>query len=215
MNTIIWLVLNSLMLGVGLAMDAFSVSLANGFADPHMKKGQMLKISGVYALFQFLMPVIGWFLVHEAVNFFTGFQKFIPWIALLLLGFIGGKLLKEGIQSKKCKRGGNCDDCLSSDCDLKEDVQAKALTTKLLLLQGIATSIDALSVGFTISEYNAAMTFVSGLIIGITTYIICFIGLKLGVKFGTKLAGNAKIVGGLILIGIGIEIFVKSFLPFA
>ena len=212
MNTILWLVLNSLMLGVGLAMDAFSVSLANGFAAPNMKKGQMLKISGVYALFQFIMPVIGWFLVHEAVNFFNGFSKFIPWIALILLAFIGGKMLKEGIQSRKCKEGGDCEHCPNKDCDIKESVQSKELTTKLIILQGIATSIDALSVGFTISDYNAAMTFASGLIIGITTYIICYIGLKLGVKFGTKLSGNAKIIGGLILIGIGIEIFIKGML---
>ena len=210
MNSILWLVLNSIMLGVGLAMDAFSVSLANGFAEPNMKKGRMLKISGIYALFQFAMPVIGWFLVHEAVNFFTGFQKFIPWIALILLAFIGGKMLIEGIRSKKCKNGGDCDSCPNKDCDIKEDVHSGEITTKLLLVQGIATSIDALSVGFTISDYNAAMTFAAGLIIGLVTYIICFMGLKLGVKFGTKLAGNAKILGGLILIGIGIEIFIKG-----
>ena len=210
MNTIVWLIFNSIMLGVGLAMDAFSVSLANGFAEPTMKKGRMLKISGIYALFQFAMPVLGWFLVHEAVTFFSGFQVFIPWIALILLAFIGGKMLIEGIRSRKCKNNGDCDNCPNKNCDIKEDVHSGEITTKVLLIQGVATSIDALSVGFTIAEYNAAMTFASGLIIGITTYIICFIGLKLGVKFGTKLSGNAKIIGGLILIGIGIEIFVKG-----
>ncbi|MBQ7614983.1 MAG: manganese efflux pump [Butyrivibrio sp.] len=210
MNTIVWLIFNSILLGVGLAMDAFSVSLANGFAEPDMKKGRMLKISGIYALFQFAMPVIGWFLVHEAVSFFNGFQVFIPWIALILLAFIGGKMLIEGIRSRKCKNNGDCDNCPNKNCDIKEDVHSGEITTKVLLVQGVATSIDALSVGFTIADYNAAMTFASGLIIGITTYIICFIGLKLGVKFGTKLSGNAKIIGGLILIGIGIEIFVKG-----
>lgn len=210
MNTIVWLIFNSIMLGVGLAMDAFSVSLANGFAEPIMKKGRMLKISGIYALFQFAMPVLGWVLVHEAVTFFNGFQVFIPWIALILLSFIGGKMLIEGIRSRKCKNNGDCENCPSKNCDIKEDVHSGEITTKVLLIQGVATSIDALSVGFTIADYNTAMTFVSGLIIGITTYIICFIGLKLGVKFGTKLSGNAKIIGGLILIGIGIEIFVKG-----
>ncbi len=212
MNTIIWLILNSLMLGVGLAMDAFSVSLANGFAYPSMKKKQMLTISGTYAFFQFIMPVIGWFLVHEAVSFFTGFQKFIPWIALLLLAFIGGKMLMEGLKSRKCTADGQCETCPNRNCEVREDVQPKDLTAKLIILQGIATSIDALSVGFTISEYDALMTLFSGLIIGITTYIICFIGLKLGIKFGTKLSGNAKIIGGVILIGIGVEIFVKGLL---
>ncbi len=212
MNSIIWLIANSIMLGVGLAMDAFSVSLANGFAEPSMKKGRMLYISGIYALFQFAMPVIGWALVHEAVSFFTGFQRFIPWIALILLAFIGGKMLMEGLQSKKCKNGLDCDNCPNKGCDIKEDVQTGGITTKVLMVQGIATSIDALSVGFTISEYDLLMTLASGFIIGLVTYIICFIGLKLGVKFGTKLAGNAKIIGGLILIGIGIEIFIKGML---
>ena len=198
------------MLGVGLAMDAFSVSLANGFAEPTMKNGRMMKIAGIYAIFQFAMPVIGWFLVHEAVSFFNGFQKFIPWIALLLLAFIGGKMLIEGIRSRKCKNNGDCENCPNKSCDIKEDVHSGEITTKLLMVQGIATSIDALSVGFTISDYNAVMTLASGLIIGAVTYVICFIGLKLGVKFGTRLAGNAKIVGGLILIGIGIEIFIKG-----
>ena len=198
------------MLGVGLAMDAFSVSLANGFAEPHMKKGRMLKISGIYALFQFAMPVIGWALVHEAVTFFNGFRKFIPWIALILLAFIGGKLLAEGLRSRKCRNDGDCENCPNNDCNIKEDVHSGELTTKMLIVQGIATSIDALSVGFTIADYNAVMTLASGLIIGAVTYIICFIGLKLGVKFGTRLAGNAKIVGGIILIGIGIEIFIKG-----
>ncbi len=210
MNTIVWLIANSIMLGVGLAMDAFSVSLANGFAEPGMKNGRMAKIAGIYALFQFAMPVIGWFLVHEAVSFFNGFQKFIPWIALILLVFIGGKMLVEGIRSKRCKNGGDCDNCPNKNCDIKEDVHSGELTTKLLMVQGVATSIDALSVGFTISDYNAVMTLCSGLIIGAVTYVICFIGLKLGVKFGTKLSSNAKIIGGLILIGIGIEIFVKG-----
>ena len=206
------LVFNSILLGVGLAMDAFSVSLANGFAEPDMKKKRMLYISGIYALFQFLMPAIGWFLVHEALSLFQGFQKFIPWIALILLAYIGGKLLLEGIKARKCKNGLDCDNCPNKDCDIKEDVNTGEITTKMLLIQGVATSIDALSVGFTISEYNWGQMFLSTIIIGAVTYVICMIGLKLGVKFGTKLAGRAKIVGGLILIGIGLEIFIKGML---
>jgi putative Mn2+ efflux pump MntP len=212
MNIYVWLVFNSVMLGLGLAMDAFSVSLANGFAEPTMKKGRMLKIAGVYALFQFIMPVIGWFLVHEAVAFFNGFQKYIPWIALILLAYIGGKLLLEGVRAKKCENNGECDNCPNRDCTIKEDVKPGRITFKMLMIQGVATSIDALSVGFTISEYTPLMTLASGLIIGAVTYVICLVGLKLGVKFGTRLAGNAKIVGGLILIGIGIEIFLKGIL---
>ncbi len=206
------LILNSILLGVGLAMDAFSVSLANGFAEPKMKHTRMLVISGVYAFFQFLMPAIGWLLVHEALSFFEVFQKFIPWIALILLAYIGGKLLMEGVRSRKCINNGECDNCPNRDCDIKEDVNAGEITFKMLIIQGVATSIDALSVGFTIAEYDAAQMLLSAVIIGAVTYVICFFGLKIGTMFGTRLAGNAKILGGLILIGIGLEIFIKGML---
>ena len=206
------LIFNSILLGFGLAMDAFSVSLANGFAEPDMKKKRMFYVSGIYALFQFVMPIIGYVLVHFAVTFFNGFSKFIPFISLILLGYIGGKMALEGIKSRKCKNNGDCDNCQKSECDIKEAVEKGKITTRMLLLQGVATSIDALSVGFTIEGYSAVMVFVSCLIIGIVTHITCFIGLMTGTKFGTRFAGSAKIIGGLVLIGIGIEICVKGLL---
>jgi putative Mn2+ efflux pump MntP len=192
-NTILFLT-NSVLLGVGLAMDAFSVSLANGFADTGMSKKRRLEISGVYAIFQLAMPLIGWFLVHNAANLFNGFKVLIPWIALFLLALIGGKMLLEGFQDKK-------------DPDREKSEVDGTLSDKVLVLQGIATSIDALSVGFTISQYGVLMVLACAAIIGAVTWLVCYAGLKLGIKFGTKLAGNAKIVGGLILIGIGLEIF--------
>ena len=201
-------IFNSVMLGIGLAMDAFSVSLANGFADTKMKNGRKCFIALVYAVFQFLMPVIGWFLVHNAAALFNELNKFIPWIALILLAFIGIKMIIEGIREKKCTGDGNCETCDNKECGnygLKEE--DKRLTNKLLFVQGIATSIDALSVGFTISGYNTLQALLSSFIIGFVTFFICFAGLGLGTKFGTKLASNAKIIGGLILIGIGLEIF--------
>ena len=87
---------NSVLLGVGLAMDAFSVSLANGLNEPHMSRRRMLGIAGVFAAFQALMPMTGWVCVHTIVQYFRAFEKLIPWIALALLGFIGGKMLIEG-----------------------------------------------------------------------------------------------------------------------
>lgn len=203
---------NSAMLGFGLAMDAFSVSLANGFADNKMSKVRRHQMAGVYAGFQFMMPVIGWFLVHYAAEFFEGFQKFIPWIALILLAIIGGKMLIEGILDKraqiKCSGGGVCQKCDIEKCRLYgiDDV-GEHISNKLLVLQGIATSIDALSVGFTISQYGIWEVLLSAFIIGTVTYVVCYVGLKLGIKFGTKLSSYAKIIGGLILIAIGIEIF--------
>lgn len=185
-------ILNSALLGVGLAMDAFSVSLANGLNEPKMTKGKMCGIAGVFAGFQFAMPLIGWICVHTIVQCFKAFENFIPWIALLLLGFIGGKMLIEGIRNK------------SSD---NEDT---GLGLGALLVQGVATSIDALSVGFTISEYGWLMAFAASLIIAAVTFIICMAGLRLGKKFGTRLSNKAQILGGVILLGIGIEIFVKG-----
>lgn len=184
--------LNSVMLGVGLSMDAFSVSLANGLNEPAMKKGRMMSIAGVFAGFQAFMPFAGWVCVHTIVQYFQMFETFIPWIALLLLAFIGGKMLKEGIENKG------------------EEVEKAELGWKALLMQGIATSIDALSVGFTIAEYGFVMAVVSALIIGTITFFICLVGIILGKKFGTIFSNKAAIFGGILLIVIGLEIFITG-----
>ena len=94
---------NSVLLGEGLAMDAFSVSLANGLNEPHMSRRRMLGIAGVFAAFQALMPMTGWICVHTIVQYFRAFEKLIPWIALALLGFIGGKMLIEGIKGEEAE----------------------------------------------------------------------------------------------------------------
>lgn len=183
--------LNSALLGVGLAMDAFSVSMANGLHDPKMGKGTMFKIAGTFAVFQAVMPMTGWICVHTIVEMFSSFETFIPWIALALLGYIGGKMLLEGIHGEEAE-------------------EAAELSAGALLMQGVATSIDALSVGFTISEYGWLMALVCALIIAAVTFVICTAGLVIGKKFGTKLSGKASILGGVILIGIGLEIFVTG-----
>ena len=183
----------SVMLGVGLAMDAFSVSLANGLNEPRMRKYKMCGMAGIFAAFQFAMPLIGWILVSTAAKLFGVFEKMIPWIALALLGYIGGKMLYEGIKN-----------------DGEEESPAVGL--KGVLVQGVATSIDALSVGFTISDYNFLEAVMACLVIGIVTFFICYAGLEMGKKAGTKLAGKAGILGGAILIIIGLEIFITSFI---
>ena len=189
-------IFTSISLGVGLAMDAFSVSLANGLNEPHMKGGRMSLIAGVFAVFQFLMPMIGWFCVKTAAGYFSFFQNLIPWISLVLLALIGGNMIREGI---KCKRE-------------PEGEEIEAVSFSLLMLQGIATSIDALSVGFTISGYEVLMALASAGIIGIVTFFICLAGLLIGRRFGTRLSYMAHIFGGCILIIIGIEIFIKGIL---
>ena len=182
----------SILLGVGLAMDAFSVSLANGLNESCMKKRKMCAVAGIFALFQFAMPMIGWICVSTIAQYFKAFEKCIPWIALILLCYIGGKMLYEGIKSK----------------DSVEEKPAVGLTA--LLVQGVATSIDALSVGFTIADYNCLEALLACLLIGVVTFFICFAGIAIGKKAGTKLAGKAGILGGAILIFIGLEIFITS-----
>lgn len=183
---------NSAMLGVGLAMDAFSVSLANGLNEPTMKKRKMFEVAGIFGMFQTLMPLIGWICVHTILQYFKIFEYFIPWIALLLLGYIGLNMIKDGMKN---------------DDDESEQTE---VGLKGLMVQGIATSIDALSVGFTIAEYGFFKALICVLIIGILTFFICFAGILLGKKFGTIFSNKATIIGGIILIAIGIEIFITG-----
>ena len=183
---------NSVLLGVGLAMDAFSVSLANGLNEPGMSKKKMCGVAGVFAVFQAAMPMIGWICVHTIVEKLQAFEKFVPFIALVLLVYIGGKMLLEGVHKKE------------------EEEELKAVGISALLVQGVATSIDALSVGFTIAEYGLFMALVCAAIIAVVTFFICAAGIAIGKKFGTKLANKASVFGGVILIVIGLEIFLTG-----
>ena len=129
--------------------------------------------------------------VRQPLSSGRSVETLIPWIALILLGYIGGKMLIEGIKGEEAE-------------------EAAELSAGALLMQGIATSIDALSVGFTISEYGWLMALAASLIIAVVTFFICMAGLRIGKKFGTKLSGKASILGGIILIGIGLEIFISG-----
>ena len=189
-------IFNSVLLGVGLAMDAFSVSMANGLIEPHMRKRKFIYIAFVFGAFQALMPMIGWFCVHTIVETFSTFASIVPWIALILLAYIGGKMIIEGIRT---------------DID-EEEEKEKTLSHSDLFIQGIATSIDALSVGFTIANYNLLMASSASLIIAIVTFVICLVGLKIGQIFGAKLSNKAQLLGGIILIVIGLEIFITGVL---
>lgn len=189
MNSLFFI--NSILLGVGLAMDAFSVSVANGLNEPNMSKTKSLGVSLTFGVFQFAMPMIGWVCVHFLLESFNSFQKYIPWIALILLLYIGGKMLIETILNKN-----------------EEEKPAVSVTE--LIIQGIATSIDALSVGFTIAEYNLSLAMIESIIIGIVTTVICIAGIIIGKKFGNRFSKSASIIGGIILIVIGVEIFIKG-----
>ena len=211
MNITIEFIITSIMLGVGLAMDAFSVSVANGLNEPRMKKNKMLLIAGVFAIFQALMPMIGWTCVHTILNYFKAFEKCIPWIALGLLLFIGGNMIKEAVVKDEAE-----DDC--KDKDSEDDASSdkdkapagKAVGMAALMVQGVATSIDALSVGFTIAEYGFVMAIICAVIIAVVTFAICMAGVCVGKKVGIKYSDKASIFGGVILIIIGLEIFLTG-----
>ncbi len=188
MNTVF--LFNSILLGVGLAMDAFSVSLANALSEPAMSRPRACAIAGTFAFFQFLMPEIGWICVHTLVERFAALQRFVPWIALFLLLWIGGSMLREGVRGETASTAG--------------------VGVGALLMQGVATSIDALSVGFTIAEYGWAAALCCSLIIAAVTFAICLAGLDIGRTVGTRLSGRASVLGGVILILIGLEIFLKG-----
>lgn len=194
----IQIILLAIGLGFSLAMDAFSVSLANGLHEPKMKFPRVALIAGTFAVFQGIMPLIGWALITTVAHYFHAINVIIPWVAFGLLGFIGGKMIFDGI---KC---GDCEDC---DC--------KKLTFGLLMVQGIATSIDAMSGGVTMAAqpelYGLFEVIISVLIIAALTFAICVAGIYLGKIFGTKLSNKASIFGGAILVIIGIVILVKSF----
>ena len=186
-------IINAILLGVGLAMDAFSVSIANALADSTMSRRRQVIIAGTYAFFQFAMPVIGWLLVKTVVSYFQTIETLIPWIALALLLFIGGKMLWEGLSDKGEDAG-----------------EVQRLTAGALILQGIATSIDALSVGLTLATYRDVDALLAALIIAVVTYLICRAGLLIGRRFGVLLGARARVLGGVVLIGVGLEIFIRG-----
>ena len=187
----LFFILNSVLFGVGLAMDAFSVSVANGLREKKLSAGRTALIAGTFGLFQTAMPLIGWLCVHTIAESFRAFQPFIPWIALALLVYLGVKMILEGIHNKE---------------------ESGSLRGWGLVVQGIATSIDALSVGFTIAEYTFPFALVESLIIGVVTFGLCSFGLHFGRKIGSKISGRATVVGGVILILIGLEIFLTGIL---
>ncbi len=182
---------NSVLFGFALAMDAFSVSVANGISEPKMRRRKAVIIAGTFALFQFLMPLLGWAAVHWVVSYFKKAEPYIPYIALILLMYIGIKMIYDGVRKKNGEG-------------------EVILGFSTLIIQGIATSIDALSVGFTTQSYGLLDAVISALIIGAVTYGVCRAGIEIGKVFGDRFSSKATLVGGIILIGIGVEIFIKG-----
>ena len=215
------LIVISLGLGVGLAMDACAVSMTNGLNEPQMKFGKAALIAAMFGVFQALMPMIGWICVSLVATSFEKFTVCIPYVALALLLIIGGKMLYDGVkdikQEKAAKQRGDNSTHTVEAVENKTEQVGRKLTFGVLLVQAIATSIDALSTGFSLADIagnNAATDWwkalVSAGIIAVVTFGISLGSVYLGKKFGNKLGNKAEIVGGAILIAIGLEIFISG-----
>lgn len=179
------------MLGTGLAMDACAVSMTNGFNNPTMATRRKLFIAFVFAFFQGLMPLIGFFIGHSFL-FLIG--NWVGWIAFAILSLLGINMIFSATNKKE------------------EISNQYNFSIKLIVLQAIATSIDALSAGIAFAGLIPIKALISVLIISLVTFIICFIGINIGARFGKKLGSNAEIFGGVILIIIGLEIFISNIL---
>lgn len=179
-------------IGVGLAMDAFAVSICKGLAMRKVKLRQAAVIGLFFGGFQALMPFLGWLLGSQFEQYIKSIDH---WIAFILLGIIGGKMLFEAVKGDEDEHGDDCD-------------ADKPLNIKELFVLAIATSIDALAVGITFAFLDYPVGEAVS-IIGVTTFVISVAGVYIGNFFGERYKKKAEIAGGVILIGIGIKILVE------
>lgn len=222
--------LEVLLIGIALSMDACAVGMTNGMADSKMPFKRVLLIAAFFGFFQFLMPLIGYGITGIVANaFLNSFEKISAWISFLLLAFLGGKMLYEGIEEwiKERRRKASVCPCMpeaenvqttGAGTDLLEKTAEKTLSFGKLFMQAIATSIDALAVGVTlqmaaISEAGLALgAFGSTGLIGLVTLGLSIGAVYIGKAVGDKLADKAEILGGVVLLGIGLKILIESFL---
>lgn len=178
-----------LLIAIGLSADAFAVSVTNGMCMKNIKISKTFLIAITFGVFQGIMPVIGFALGNKFTEYITKYDHII---ALILLGIIGGKMLLDGIKGEE----------ISESCKIAE------LSLGALLVQGIATSIDALAVGVSFAAMNVNIVNAAAFICSIT-FCLSFLGVKIGKKFGSILNNKAEIIGGAILIIIGAKIFIE------
>lgn len=186
-----------LLLAVGLAMDAFAVSVGNGLSMKKSDPKAALAIAASFGLFQALMPTVGYFLGSA---FETVISRFDHYIALIFLGFIGGKMIFDGIRELREKK---------KSAGASEEEKPFKLSFGALMIQSVATSIDALIVGVSFAALPNVNIWIAVTLIGIITFSISLVGVFSGKKFGQLLGSRAEIFGGLILVGIGVKVFVE------
>ena len=182
-------IISVLLIGVGLAMDAFSVSVTDGIVLKKPSTMQAAKIALFFGGFQFLMPCAGYLLGSAFARYITAFDH---WVAFALLAFIGGKMLFEAIGEKE-----------------EEEIKNPLSFTTLIVL-AVATSIDALAVGVTFATMPEVLTiWEASAVIGVVTFFISYGGVYIGSKCGNLLGNKAEIAGGLVLVGIGVKILIE------
>lgn len=174
------------LLGIGLAMDAFAVSICKGLSMKKMNWKNAIIIALYFGIFQALMPMIGYFLGTTFESFVTTFDH---WIAFILLALIGGNMIKESFDNEDEKKNDKVD-------------------FKTMIVLALATSIDALAVGITFAFFDVNLLLAVA-IIGIITFIISILGVKIGNKFGDKYQNKAELIGGIILVILGIKILLE------
>ena len=189
-------IITAILLGIGLAMDASAVSTTDGMSDPNMKWKKMILISGMFGFFQMMMPVLGYlavtiFSLVLGEGFTRIFSYFVPYLSLIILCYLGIKLIIDTVKNK-------------------DEVENKKITISVILIQAIATSFDALSVGVVLGDLEMYKAMISFALIGIITMLMCILAICIGKKFGTIFSSKAGIVGGSILILIGFEIFFSN-----
>jgi putative Mn2+ efflux pump MntP len=180
-------ILEIILIGIGLSMDAFAVSITNGLCCTDLKRPQMLSTAVCFGLFQGLMPVIGFFLGKAFEVYICAFDH---WIALVLLGYIGGKMILDAVRGEEASG-------------------EYPLTLKLLITQGIATSIDALAVGVSFAALPDVNIWTAAVLICCTTFAFSLVGVVFGKRVSSKLGSRAQLAGGIILVGIGVKIFAE------
>ncbi len=187
-------IIELLLIAVGLSMDAFAVSIGNGLAMKKLNVKVALATAFSFGLFQALMPTLGYFL---GTAFESVIRRFDHYIALIFLGFIGGKMIFDGIKELHAKKKG------------EEPPAEFKLTLPALLIQAIATSIDALIVGVSFAALPDVNIWTAVSLIGLTTFVISLAGVFFGKKFGQLLGSRAEILGGVILVAIGLKVFIE------
>ena len=193
MNGWLSFIISSILFGLGLAVDAFLISLAGGVNEPNAKRGKILASALVFALFQLAAPLIGRLCVRTVAERFLFFKECLSGIALAVLLFLGIKMLVEGLRQNN-----------------KDEEKPKS-GIGALLLRAAVSSVDALSMGFTIAGYSLWTAVAGAGIIAAITFIAYTAGFFIGRKFGTRLADKAMVIGGILFIVMALEVFIRGF----